>query len=81
MLAALAIPWRGAAVSLHLGGRRSVSRAPEELLRGNIAVVGGSAAGMQNPVVTPVDPMFPEVEIQATAIDNLLAGRFFLPPW
>ena len=53
---------------------------PEELLRGKIAIVGGSAVGMQNPVVTPVDPMFPDVEIQATAIDNLLQGDSFRRP-
>jgi PAS domain S-box-containing protein len=48
--------------------------APEGSLRGKIAIVGGSAAGVDNPVVTALDPLFPNVEIQATAIDNLLEG-------
>jgi len=56
------------------------ARAPAELLRGKIVIVGGSAPGMQNPVVTPVDPLFPDLEIQATAIDNLLLGDSFRHP-
>jgi PAS domain S-box-containing protein len=55
-------------------------RTPAEMLRGKIAIVGGSAQGLQNPVVTPVDPLFPDVEIQATAIDNLLQGDSFRRP-
>jgi PAS domain S-box-containing protein len=55
-------------------------RAPAEMLRGKIAIVGGSAQGLQNPVVTPVDPLFPDVEIQATAIDNILQGDSFRRP-
>ena len=55
-------------------------RAPGETLRGKIAIVGGSAQGLQNPVVTPLDPLFPDVEIQATAIDNLLQGDSFRRP-
>jgi PAS domain S-box-containing protein len=52
----------------------------EEVLRGKIVVVGGSAPGMLNPVVTAVDPLFPDVEIQATSIDNLLQGDSFRRP-
>jgi two-component system, cell cycle sensor histidine kinase and response regulator CckA len=55
-------------------------RVPEERLRGKIAIVGGSASGLQNPVVAPVNPLFPDVEIQATAIDNLLQGNSFRRP-
>jgi PAS domain S-box-containing protein len=55
-------------------------RAPADMLRGKIAIVGGSAQGLRNPVVTPVDPLFPDVEIQATAIDNLLQGDSFRRP-
>ncbi|MCX6626848.1 MAG: CHASE2 domain-containing protein, partial [Candidatus Solibacter sp.] len=54
--------------------------APAEILRDKIVIVGGSATGLQNPVVTPVGPVFPEVEIQATAIDNLLQGDSFRRP-
>ncbi len=56
------------------------ARPGEDLLRGRIALVGGSAAGMQNPVVTALDPLFPDVEVQATAIDDLLQGDTFYRP-
>ena len=49
----------------------------EDLLGGRIAIVGGSAPGMQNPAVTALDPMFPDVEVQATAVDNLVQGDSF----
>jgi PAS domain S-box-containing protein len=55
-------------------------RAPAGSLRGKIAIVGGSAPGLQNQYATPVDPFFPGVEIQATAIDNLLQGDFLRRP-
>jgi PAS domain S-box-containing protein len=51
-----------------------------DALRGRIAVVGGSAAGLQQAVVTPVDPLFPDVEVQATAIDNLIQADSFRRP-
>jgi len=54
--------------------------APQDLLRNKIAVVGGSAAGMESPVVTPADSLLPAVELQATAIDNLLRGDSFYRP-
>jgi PAS domain S-box-containing protein len=49
-------------------------------LRGKIVIVGGSALGLPNPVPTPAASQFPEVEIQATAIDNLLQGDPFHRP-
>jgi PAS domain S-box-containing protein len=55
-------------------------RVPGELLRGKIAIIGGSAPGIQNPVVTAVDPIFPDVEIQATAVDDVLQGDIFRRP-
>jgi len=53
---------------------------PPDALRGKIVVAGGSALGMQGAVVTPVDSLFPAVEVQATAIDNLLVGDSFYRP-
>ena len=53
---------------------------PAETLRGKIAIVGGSALGLENTSTTPVDPLFPGVEIQATALDNLLQGDSFRRP-
>jgi PAS domain S-box-containing protein len=69
------------------GGRRTFpyvpvssvlnDRVPMDTLRGKIAIVGGSALGLPNPVATPLDAQFPDVEVQATAIDNLLQGDSF----
>ena len=49
-------------------------------LRGKIVIIGASAHGLQNVVVTPFDPLFPDVELHATAIDNLLQGDLFHRP-
>jgi PAS domain S-box-containing protein len=53
---------------------------PDDALRGKIVIVGGSAPGLLNPVVTPLDALFPSVEVQATAVDNLLQGDSFWRP-
>ena len=72
------------------GGQRSfpyvpaaeilAGRTPDDRLRNKIVIVGGSALGMQNAVVAPADRLLPDVEIQATAIDNLLQGDSFRLP-
>ena len=51
-----------------------------ESWRGKIAVLGGTAQGLWSQVVTPVDALFPGVEIQATAIDDLLQGDVLVRP-
>lgn len=56
------------------------NRASEGVLRGRVAVIGGSALGLRTASVTPVDAQFPAVEIQATVIDNLLEGDSFRRP-
>jgi PAS domain S-box-containing protein len=50
--------------------------APAEALSGRIAVIGASAFGLQNAVVAPPDSLFPQVEVHATAIDDLVKGDF-----
>ncbi len=55
-------------------------RIPAGILRGKIAILGGSALGLPNPIPTALDPRFPDIEIQATAIDNLLQGDSFNRP-
>ena len=55
-------------------------RAPTSMLAGKIAIVGGSALGLPHPVATPVDPQLPDLEVEATAIDNLLQGDAFNRP-
>jgi len=46
------------------------------LFENRIVLVGASAAGLMDHFPTPFSPHFPGVEIQATAIHNLLTGRF-----
>ena len=55
-------------------------RAQAGKLRDKIAIIGASAHGLRNVVVTPSDPLFPDVELHATAIDNLLQGDLFHRP-
>jgi len=51
-------------------------------LQGRIVFVGTSALGIREVVATPVDPLFPGVEMHATVVDNLLRGDFLRrPPW
>jgi PAS domain S-box-containing protein len=58
-----------------LGGRAQAGK-----LRDKIVIIGASAHGLRNVVVTPFDPLFPDVELHATAIDNLLQGDLFHRP-
>jgi len=53
--------------------------APQEFA-GKIILIGGSAAGILDLRPTPLSPVSPGVEINATAIDNLLAGDYFRTP-
>src|SRR5262249_28871800 len=55
-------------------------RASADKLRGRIAIIGASAQGLEHSVATPMDPTFPELEVHATAIDNLLQGDFYHRP-
>jgi PAS domain S-box-containing protein len=55
-------------------------RAQAGKLRDKIAIIGASAHGLRNVLVTPFDPLFPDVELHATAIDNLLQGDLFHRP-
>ena len=49
---------------------------PEEALKGKIVLVGVSAFGLGDRVVTPLGSNVPGVEVQASAVDNVLSGRF-----
>jgi adenylate cyclase len=56
-------------------------RLPPERLRGKIAFVGTSAAGLKESRSTPADPLFPGVEVHATIVDNLLSAAVTVRPW
>jgi adenylate cyclase len=47
-----------------------------DALRGKIVLVGTTALGTREVVATPLDTQFVGVEVQATAIDNLLQADF-----
>ena len=55
-------------------------RAPADSLQGRLAIVGGSALGLPHSYATAVDAQLPDLEVQATAIDNLLQGDSFNRP-
>jgi CHASE2 domain-containing sensor protein len=49
-------------------------------LEGKMVFVGGSAAGLQDVISTPADPLMPGVEFQATVAGNLILGDAFSRP-
>ncbi len=51
-----------------------------DALGGRIVLVGTTALGTREVVATPLDTQFVGVEVQATAIDNLLQGDFVHRP-
>jgi adenylate cyclase len=62
-------------------GRERPTRAPDEL-RGKIVIIGTDATGLHDLRVTPLDSVYPGMEILATAIDDLKNGRMMHPaPW
>lgn len=51
-------------------------------LADRIVFVGTSAAGLNDLLTSPLDPIFPGVEVHATVVDNLLTGDFIsVPNW
>jgi adenylate cyclase len=55
-------------------------RVPADAIRDRIVLVGFTAAGFDE-ISTPFAPVVPGVELQATAVDNLLLGRSLWRPW
>lgn len=51
--------------------------------RGRYVFLGLTAPGLHDLRATPVSPLYPGLEVHATALDNLLAGDFLrpAPPW
>ncbi|MDB5292279.1 MAG: adenylate cyclase, partial [Phycisphaerales bacterium] len=56
----------------------SVGISPE-MFRGKIVLIGGTALGIYDPKSSPVSKIYPGVEVQATAIDDLLTGQNVKP--
>jgi len=49
-------------------------------LRDKIVFLETSALGIRRELATPVDPLFPAVEVHATVVDNLITGDAFARP-
>jgi len=56
------------------------NRIPKEKINGNIVFVGTSASGLKELKSTPLDPIFPGVEVHATVVDNILKKDFLSRP-
>ncbi|MGV7222970.1 MAG: CHASE2 domain-containing protein [Nitrospinales bacterium] len=55
-------------------------RIPASQIQGKIVFIGTSAAGLKEFRSTPVDPVFPGVEVHATIVDNFIKGDFISRP-
>lgn len=55
-------------------------KVPGEDFKDKIVLVGTTAIGTHDMRSTPVSPMYPGVEINATVIDNILTQRFITKP-
>jgi len=65
----------------HLSAAQILSgRFRPDTFLGKIAIVGATALGARETVTTPVDRLFTGVEVQATAVDNLLGGDVVFRP-
>ncbi len=54
--------------------------ADPQALRGRVAILGTSAAGLKDLHATPLDPAFPGPEVHAVAVDTILRGDFLRHP-
>ncbi len=75
--AAALVPYRGAKGSFRYYSLVDVlhERIPVEELKGKIALIGTTAPGLLDLRATPVDPVFPGVEIHANLIGGILDGN------
>ena len=80
--AAALIPYRGKEGSFIYYSLADVlaGRVPVEQLRGRIALVGATAAGLKDLRATPVGEVFPGVEVHANLISGMLEGRLMSKP-
>ncbi|MEK6805651.1 MAG: adenylate/guanylate cyclase domain-containing protein [Pseudomonadota bacterium] len=75
--AAVYVPYRGPVFSFPYISATDVIRgtADSAKLKGTIALVGASAAGLRDIRVTPVGNVFPGVEVHANIVSGFLDGR------
>ena len=85
------LAWRGKAgsfqhisyVDLYEDFNRETPLRPRNELTGKIIIIGTAASGLHDFRVTPIDSLYPGVEILATALDNLKNQRMqqAAPSW
>jgi adenylate cyclase len=70
-------------VDLYRDFSNSKRERPKDEFKGKVVVIGSTATHLQDFRTTPIDNLYPGVEILATAIDNLKQGRHFVsaPQW
>lgn len=83
---AILVPFRGHG-GPHGGSFNYVSasdvlagRVPEQELMGKIVLIGTTAPGIVDLRATPVDAVYPGIEVQANALASLLDRRFLVKP-
>lgn len=80
--------WRGKPFTYHYVSfadvftdmQNRVSTRPKDEFAGKIVIIGSTAAGLFDVKPTPMDRLYPGVEILATAIDNLKNGDYLRVP-
>ena len=71
---------KGKAFSHISAGDVLSNRIPRERIQGKIIFIGASAVGIGEFHPTPVDVLFPGVEVHATLVDNILKNDFLSRP-
>ena len=76
------VPYRGDKFSFPYVSLADIAkdRAPAELLKGKIALVGTTAAGLQDLRSTPVASVYPGVEVHANLLSGMLDGTIKQKP-
>jgi len=78
------VPFKGPARTYPYYSARDVLNGslPEGALRGHIAFLGTSAAGLMDIRISPLERVYAGVEVHAAALDAILQQRFLrIPPW
>lgn len=57
-----------------------LDRLDPDIFKGKVAFIGTSAAGLKDIRATPLDQVYPGVEVHATVLDNLLQRDFLRQP-
>ncbi|MDR0826469.1 MAG: adenylate/guanylate cyclase domain-containing protein [Desulfovibrio sp.] len=76
------IPYKGGAHTFPYYSAKDIldDAVPAEKLAGRIAFLGTSAPGLMDIRVSPLDRVYPGVEVHASVLDSILAENFLLTP-